>query len=178
MATKRQGSGKRATGRKAMASRRRGATKQRPSQRGSRSGRGARSGARAAKRQEAALEIELVGPRLVPADPDESSTSERAAERQWSGGEGVPSFARPAEEQDAGQDGGWADEPDSRLWTEAQAELTRRREEEAESRAAGGEFPSMSAIGIELALGALRLIRTIATAPLRLGLAFLRPRDV
>ena len=67
------------------------------------------------------------------------------------------------------------------------AQDVRRRLEEENGRAAredgasganGAEqLPGLSAIGIELALGALRLARTIATAPLRLGIAFLRSRE-
>lgn len=37
--------------------------------------------------------------------------------------------------------------------------------------------PGLPALAIELAIGAMRLTRRIATAPLRLGLALLRPRE-
>jgi hypothetical protein len=37
------------------------------------------------------------------------------------------------------------------------------------------DLPGVGAIALEIALGALRLARTLLTAPLRIGLAFLRP---
>jgi hypothetical protein len=64
----------------------------------------------------------------------------------------------------------------------ASIELGRRREDaQAEGRRvereAESELGGASAIAVELAIGALRLVRTIATAPLRIALAFLRARD-
>jgi hypothetical protein len=80
-----------------------------------------------------------------------------------------------------------AEEPDAEAYfdrtMEAASELSRHREEREaafRTRAREGttsEFPTLADIAIELALGALRLARTIATAPLRLALAFLRPRE-
>ncbi len=67
----------------------------------------------------------------------------------------------------------------SRRRNEAEAELARRRvEAEAAARALRERnIPGLSAIAVELTLGSLRLARTIATAPLRLALAFLRPHE-
>jgi hypothetical protein len=52
-----------------------------------------------------------------------------------------------------------------------QTEEAARREEQAR------ELPGAAAIALELAIGALRLVRSLAFAPLRLGLAFLRRGD-
>ena len=62
----------------------------------------------------------------------------------------------------------------------ASEELGRRRkkaESDARRLGDGGEWPGLSAFIVELAIGALRLVRTVATAPLRIGLAFLRTRE-
>jgi hypothetical protein len=57
----------------------------------------------------------------------------------------------------------------------AAAELERRREEEEALRAAEerGGLPGIGGMALELLLGGMRLARAIATAPLRIGLAFL-----
>jgi len=49
----------------------------------------------------------------------------------------------------------------------------RRREREQEERA----VPGYGAIALELLRGALRLLRAMVIAPLRIGLAFLRPKE-
>jgi hypothetical protein len=163
MATKQRRAGNRTTGRKRTAGRRRQGARRAPSRRG------ARSGARQAQRGEVA--------RLVQVAPeprrDDNDTGEQAAEPTPMWGTGVPGFARQV--ADAAESG--AVEAVRRTEA-AEAELARRREEAEAYRANGEEgFPGLSAIGIELALGAMRLARTIATAPLRIGLAFLRPRE-
>lgn len=53
----------------------------------------------------------------------------------------------------------------------------RRRDEAARWHEEERELPGAATIGFELALGALRLVRSMATAPLRIGLAFLRRGD-
>jgi hypothetical protein len=161
---------------------------------------GARSGARQARRDEAALELErretARGPRLVTGDPDEMSA---AAEREaaWTrDAEGVPTFARkgngqameggpdggpavPTGREEAGWDAGEGATFRARAAREADAgaELARwRAEVEAARRAeAGRDLPGFGEIAVEIAIGALRLARTLLTAPLRIGLAFLRP---
>ncbi len=62
----------------------------------------------------------------------------------------------------------------------ASEELGRRREAmeaEAGRREDERDVPGMATIGLELAVGALRLARAVATAPIRIGLAFLWPRE-
>jgi hypothetical protein len=54
-----------------------------------------------------------------------------------------------------------------RAHREEMEEASRRREEER-------DLPGAATLGLELAVGALRLVRAVATAPVRLGLAFLR----
>jgi hypothetical protein len=165
MATKRRRQGKRARGRKGTAGQR-PARPRRTSKRA-----GSRSGAREARREEF--------PRLVAAEPHtETRVSEwlehGTAGESPPGGGGVPGFARQAAESSAS-----AAAEGIRRTEAAEAELQRRREEMERARQANGEerIPALSAIGIELAIGAMRLARTIATAPLRIGLAFLRPRE-
>jgi hypothetical protein len=189
MATQRQT--KKAGGRRKKAARtaRRstGARQRRPARRG------ARAGARQARREEASLEVQRSGPRLVGADQDQDTTppEQGSVERWREGSPGIPSFAQAAssegdggpavptgrEESTWGGDGAAA--PD-RARREAGEELARWREqaEAARRRAGERELPGFTEIGMEIALGALRLARTVLTAPLRIGLAFLRPRDV
>jgi hypothetical protein len=100
----------------------------------------------------------------------------RPAPVQWAepppaGGQGVPGYARliaGADEARATRD-------------EAQAELARRREDAEREAAAYAdrpeEIPGLGGIGLELTIAALRLARTLVTAPLRIALAFLRPRE-
>lgn len=60
---------------------------------------------------------------------------------------------------------------------DAAAQLRRHREEmeeAARAREVARELPGAASLGLELAVGALRLVRTMATAPLRIGLALLR----
>ena len=76
-----------------------------------------------------------------------------------------------------------AAEAELRSRTEAaSAELARRREDaEADARRLEGgasELGDVSSVAVELAIGAMRLVRTIATAPLRIALAFLRSREM
>ena len=70
---------------------------------------------------------------------------------------------------------------DLRRRTEAASrELSLRREErEAEARPRDEEriLPGAASMGLELAVGALRLVGAMVTAPVRIGLAFLRPRE-
>jgi hypothetical protein len=190
MATQRQT--KKTGGRRKKAARRStGARQRRPARRG------ARAGARQARREEAALEVQRSGPRLVAADQDQRTASpEQANAERWrEGSSGVPTFAQAASsEGEGGPDGGppvpagrrestWGGDgaaaPD-RARREAGEELARWREqaEAARRRAGERELPGFTEIGMEIALGALRLARTVLTAPLRIGLAFLRPRDV
>jgi hypothetical protein len=192
MATQRQT--KKAGGRRKKAARtaRRstGARQRRPA------GHGARAGARQARREEAALEVQRSGPRLVAAEQDQDTTppEQGNVERWREGSPGIPSFAQAASSEGGGPDGGPA-VPTGReesTWSgdgaaaadsarrEAGEELARWREqaEAARRRAGERELPGFTEIGMEIALGALRLARTILTAPLRIGLAFLRPRDV
>jgi hypothetical protein len=95
---------------------------------------------------------------------------------QWTepppaGGGGVPGYARliAADEARATRE-------------EAQAELSRRREDAERAAAAYAdrpeEIPTLGGVGLELTIAALRLARTLVTAPVRIGLAFLRPREV
>jgi hypothetical protein len=88
----------------------------------------------------------------------------------WTGeAEGIPGYARLVSEVKETQ-------ADARRREQAEAELARRREA-AERDAVtepGVDVPDLRQIGIELAIGAMRLARTVATAPLRIGLAFLR----
>jgi hypothetical protein len=106
----------------------------------------------------------------VAAPVDEPLRAPEPSEPAPAGGAGVPGYARLI----AGADEARATRG------EAQAELSRRREE-AEREAARAErpeeIPGLGGIVVELAIGALRLARTILTAPLRLVLAFLRPRE-
>jgi hypothetical protein len=94
----------------------------------------------------------------------------RAAEPALAGRAGVPGYARLVAEED---------EAEARR-AEAQGELSRRREE-AERDAARAqrpeEIPGLGGIGVALAIAAVRLARTLVTAPLRIALAFLRPRE-
>jgi hypothetical protein len=62
---------------------------------------------------------------------------------------------------------------------EAQAPWRRRNERAAATSREheAGEVPRLSEIALEIALGALRLARTLLTAPLRLAIALLRPRE-
>lgn len=66
----------------------------------------------------------------------------------------------------------WAQEKDT-LERDAARERDRLRDETpwADER---GDLPGAASMGIELAIGALRLARALATAPIRIGLAFLR----
>lgn len=50
-------------------------------------------------------------------------------------------------------------------------------EEAAREREAARDLPGVAQLGLELAVGALRLTRALATAPFRIGLAFLRRGD-
>ena len=60
----------------------------------------------------------------------------------------------------------------------AQEEVARQREEREARRERGdGERAGYGAIVLALLRGALRLLRALATAPLRIGLAVLRPRQ-
>ena len=113
------------------------------------------------------------GPALRVAEPPTEETS-------WADAEIRRDMAEVAHavEQAAGEA---EDELRSRVHA-ASVGLGRRREHaEAEGRRveaeAESELGGASAIAVELAIGALRLVRTIATAPLRIGLAFLRARD-
>jgi len=158
MATKRRGSAKRAGQKKTAQRRRTGA--RRSSARGA-----ARKGAREARPAQAAREAQEVLERA----PEVRASHLRAVE--------------PTPDTEAAEPAGGStaagEEADARRRAEAQAELSRRREATVEARPAdgAGEFPGLKEIGIELAIGALRLARTIATAPLRLGLALLRSRE-
>lgn len=158
MATRRHTSGKRAAGRKRTAARRRTNAKR------SSPPRGAREGALEARPEEAARHVEPQAER-----PAEVRTLHVAAVSEPSG-----KAAEPADRQTVA-----GEEPDARRRAEAEAELGRRREAaDAASRWNGeGDLPGLSAIGVELALGAMRLARTVATAPLRMVLALLRSRD-
>jgi hypothetical protein len=185
MATKRQT--KKASGRKRKEARRStGARQRRPARRR------ARAGARQARREEAARAIHSAGPRLVPAHPAGTSSAPERDERWSEGPSGVPSFARAAAGDEGGPDGGataaTGREPIGRETGDgataggaaraAGDELARWREEaEAARRRADQDLPGFGAIGMEIAVGALRLARTLLTAPLRIGLAFLSPRD-
>ncbi len=60
---------------------------------------------------------------------------------------------------------------------EQMEEAARRGEEAARREEEARELPGAAALGLELAIGALRLVRSLAFAPLRLGLAFLRRGD-
>jgi hypothetical protein len=100
----------------------------------------------------------------------------RPAPTQWAepppaGGQGVPGYARLI----AGGDEARATRD------EARSELARRREDAEREAAAHAdrpeEIPGLGGIGLELTIAALRLARTLVTAPLRIGLAFLRPRE-
>jgi hypothetical protein len=165
MATRRKGSRKRATGRRRAAPRRGRTTRTRRA-----AAHGTRVGAREARREEVARAIETPGaPDLHVAAPVLEPL--RVAEPAPAGGEGVPGYARLI-----------AGEGDGATAREAQAELSRRRraaEREAAAHADRPEdIPGFRDIGVELALGALRLARTLVTAPLRIGLAFLRAREL
>jgi hypothetical protein len=173
MATKRQGAGKGTGRRKATGARRRRAAtrrQRRPDQR--------TSGAREARAPQAALELERSGPRLVPPPgvvPDEPAPSaERAGDGQWGAAASEAAEGSLAEPGRVGRGRFPLDRA-----AEAQSELSRRREEQetAYRQEQPSEFPGLSAIAIEIAIGALRLARTIVTAPFRLTLAFLRGRE-
>jgi len=154
MGTKRRSSGKRA-GQKRAGARRRSDTKRNPVQGAT------RAGAREMRPEQSARLVEAEG--------------ERAPEER-----GLHLAAEPESgAEEAGGPTAAAKDADARRRTEAQADLSRRREATVEERPAdgAGEFPGLKEIGIELAIGALRLARTIATAPLRLGLALLRSRE-
>jgi hypothetical protein len=119
--------------------------------------------------------VAQAGPRLVPpsslADRDEARPpAERTGEEPWA------ARASESADREAREHAGKAGDAVVARAEEAQAELSRRREEH-ERREAGGEVPGLSEVGIEIAIGALRLARTILTAPLRLVLAFLRARE-
>ena len=53
----------------------------------------------------------------------------------------------------------------------------RRQQMEAEGREEERNLPGAASMGLELAVGALRLVGAMVTAPVRIGLAFLRPRE-
>src|SRR6266511_1675689 len=144
MAMKRRGSGKRSE-RKSTATRRRSGA--RPS-----SPRGAaRAGTREVRPEQAAHQVQV--------------ELERTPEVELAERTGGPAAA--------------SEGSDAQRRAQAEAELGRRREaagrlRSAEAGAAShgdaeGLLPGLSAIGVELALGALRLARTVATAPLRVG---------
>lgn len=63
---------------------------------------------------------------------------------------------------------GPAHAPDRLRVHREETEEAARRHEEAR------DLPGAASLGLELAVGALRLVGSMATAPLRLGLAFLR----
>ncbi len=157
MATKRRGSAKRAGQKKAAQRRRTGA--RRSSVRGA-----ARKGAREARPEQAAREAQEVLER-APVRASHLRAVEPTPDAEAVEPAGGPTAA--------------GEEADARRRADAQAELSRRREATVEERPAdgAGELPGLKEIGIELAIGALRLARTIATAPLRLGLALLRSRE-
>jgi hypothetical protein len=102
----------------------------------------------------------------LDAAPEVSSAFEAAVEVATIGGGGVPGFARL---------GGGGDAAAQGVWRRLEGENGRAPREVGANGAE--QLPGLSAIGVELALGALRLARTIATAPLRIGLAFLRSRE-
>jgi hypothetical protein len=167
MATKRKGPAKRAAGRKQATARRQG-TRRRATRHG------ARTGSREARREEVARAVEP--PHGVPdlhvaAPVDVPMRAPEPAEPAFAGGDGVPGYARLIARSDAAR----------AARADAQAELSRRREEAEREAAAGAarpeDVPGFRDVGVELALAALRLFRTIFTAPLRIGLAFLRPRE-
>jgi len=166
MATKRRGSGKRSE-RKSTATRRRSGA--RPS-----SPRGAaRAGTREARPEQAAHQVQVELERTPEVRASHLRAVEPAPEVELAERTGGPAAA--------------SEGSDAQRRAQAEAELGRRREaagrlRSAEAGAAShgdaeGLLPGLSAIGVELALGALRLARTVATAPLRVGLALLRSRD-
>jgi hypothetical protein len=149
-------------------------------QRGSPAAPGPRAGTREARREEAALVVSEAGPRLVPpvaTDLDEPAPEpERTGEEQGSAGSDETSSLRSEAESAEPER-----RPEGRAGREAraaaaQSELRRRREarEAVEPRS----VPGVSDMAVEIGIGALRLARTVVTAPFRLALALLRAREV
>ncbi|HEX9400498.1 MAG TPA: hypothetical protein VF912_10340 [Anaeromyxobacter sp.] len=182
MATRRQRA-KGAAGGKRTASRRTAnrtaGTKRRPA---ARRGRKASSGAgtREARAAEAARNIESAArepPVFLVAEPAREEAREA---EQASGVESADRAEAAALARAAAVAAEAAEEQLRSRVAAASRELGRRREDaQAEGRRMedARELPGMSAFAMELAIGALRLVRTILTAPLRIGLAFLRPRE-
>ena len=182
MATRRRRAKRAAGGKRAAAQRtasRSAGTKQ-PASRGGRKASGApRAGTREARAAQAARNVESTtreSPVLRVAEParEDQQEARRADERteERAGAAGLARAAEHAAEKA---------EEELRSRVAAASEELGRRREEAESDARrlgdGGEWPGLSAFIVELAIGALRLVRTVATAPLRIGLAFLRTRE-
>src|SRR6266542_2760350 len=182
MATRRRRAKRAAGGKRAAAQRtasRSAGTKQ-PASRGGRKASGApRAGTREARAAQAARNVESTtreSPVLRVAEParEDQQEARRADERteERAGAAGLARAAEHAAEKA---------EEELRSRVAAASEELGRRREEAESDARrlgdGGEWPGLSAFIVELAIGALRLVRTVTTAPLRIGLAFLRTRE-
>jgi hypothetical protein len=166
MATKRKTSAnRRASGKPAAQRRAQCARKRRPARRR------ARAGARESRRAQAARQVERDAAAAAAQARGRVPEIEphAANDPAWAGeAEGIPGYARLVATPQP--------EADAERREEAEAELSRRREE-AERAAAGepgSDVPTMRDIAVELAIGSMRLVRTLATAPLRIGLAFLR----
>jgi hypothetical protein len=109
---------------------------------------------------------------LPPLRLAEPSVAEEAAGGSEARDREAADLARHIEDAVSGAQGALRTGP-----AEAAAQLRKHREEMEEAardREASRELPGAASIGLELAIGALRLVRTMATAPLRIGLAFLR----
>jgi hypothetical protein len=122
------------------------------------------------------VEAPQTGPRLVqpsPADSDESLATEGTGEAQERAGTDESGSFEETEDMRELLRGPDRMEEGQAPWQRRQPQAASRRE--AEARA--GEYPGFSEIALEIALGALRLTRTLLTAPLRLALALLRPRE-
>ena len=129
------------------------------------------SGAREARALDAARQIEAEqdAPARWPPSREETSAGPSVIE---AGEQTAAELAREIEDA-----AGAAAEDVQRRAEAASAELGRRREEaQGTARELGDrELPGFLAIGLELLVGALRITRVLAIAPLRIGLAFLRP---
>jgi hypothetical protein len=92
------------------------------------------------------------------------------------GGSGVPGFARLVTEPAGYGAEAWQGGDQGARRAAADEEPWAHRERSSPS--GGRDELRFSAIAIEIALAGLRLARTLVTAPLRIGLAFLRPREI
>jgi hypothetical protein len=164
----RRGVGRRKRGRAAARTRRSAGARQAPAAAAARELRAQQQGERqGGKAPAGAPPGETPALRLAdPAAVDESAGSGDAVDRE------AAELARRIEATVGAAEGTLRTGPDSaaeqlRAHREQMEEAARRRE-------AARELPGVARLGLELAVGTLRLARAVATAPFRIGLAFLR----